>query len=713
MTEIIEEVIVAEEEVILYPSPHELGPVEISMLSTTQSEHTWGITKMNIPEAWKTTQGEDVVVAVFDSQLTLNHPDLIGQVIDYRNFTSEGGGALDYVDGLRDHGTPVVGIIAANGNGTGYVGVAPKCKVIFGKIGSGESGSASVLAMTEAFKWATAWRGPNGEQVKVINMSYATVDNNDLLNAFQKAIEAGISVVVAGGNDGDGNEITPEFSFLPVQPECISVAWLKEDETIETISNSNTGIDVAAPGDGIYTTSADGGYRLFSGTSCSAPHIAGIMALIHSAYEKAGQPLTSTKAQQVLYEFTRSIRGLTWNDPYQFVQQGHGMVDFNVKQLPKPNTLKPLPSMREFKHIPPYRADEPMFYIGAYEAWKKNRGEGVVVAVLSTGAEITHNSLQGQILDGKNFTADHDGDVNNYTNNNGLGIAVAGLIASKDGYVGVAPHSKIIAGKVMSSDGTFAIEDIVQGIDWAINWRGKNGEKVDVILTTAFVLTSVESAAGYPIFNALHRAMQAGIVDVSGTGDDSSISTTNKYVPGNHMNGEVLSVKATSITTNQTAEGDSVVSSAYSVTRTDLGAPGANVYGLKMNNTFGALAPRSSSHYSAALTAGALAIIISSYRQAGYEMDTTAKIRSQLQKYIRPKKSTKAPMFPSYDMGMGILDLSYSELPIPELTIPIVSEGTGTGTGTGTSLTKYIENGVPKVSTSRTSYKNKVANKFN
>ena len=175
------------------------------------------------------------------------------------------------------------------------------------------------------------------------------------------------------------------------------------------------------------------------------------------------------------------------------------------------------------------------------------------------------------------------------------------------------------------------------------------------------------------------------------------------------MNGEVLSVKASSITTNQTAEGDSVVSGAYSVTRTDLAAPGANVYGLKMNNTFGALIPRSSSHYSAALTAGALAIIISAYRQAGYEMDTTAKIRSQLQKYIRPKKSTKAPMFPSYDMGMGYLDLSYSELPTPDLIIPIASEETGTGI----SLTKYIENGVPKVSTSRTSYKNKVANKFN
>lgn len=364
MTEILKD-----EEVKLYPSPHELGPIEINMFSASQSEYTWGITRMNIPKAWEVTQGEGVVVAVLDSSLNIHHPDLKEQIIDCRNFTTEG--AIDDVSGLSDHGTPVVGIIAANRNESGYVGIAPKSKVIFGKIGTGEKGDSSLSVMTEAFKWATAWVGPNGERVKVINMSYSTFDNEALLKAFHEAIEAGISVVVSGGNAGDGNEITPEFSFLPVQPECISVAWLKEDETIETNSNSNTGIDVAAPGDGIYTTAADGGYRLFSGTSCSAPHIAGIMALIHSAYEKAGQPLTSTKAQQVLYEFTRNIRGLTWNDPYQFVQQGHGMVDFNVKQLPKPNTLKPLPSMREFKHIPPYRADEPMFYIGAYEAWKK------------------------------------------------------------------------------------------------------------------------------------------------------------------------------------------------------------------------------------------------------------------------------------------------------------------------------------------------------
>ena len=182
-----------------------LIPFKIESIQTVAPEIPYGIKQINAPKLWeKGETGEGIVVAVLDTGIDLNHPDLKGNIIDGRNFTGEGR-RDDYSDG-NGHGTHVAGTIAGVMNGSGVIGVAPDAKLLICKVLDSQ-GSGSYQGIIKGIEYASKWRGVNGEKVRVMNMSLGgAYDDPKLYKAILEAVSKGILIIVASGNEGDNDE---------------------------------------------------------------------------------------------------------------------------------------------------------------------------------------------------------------------------------------------------------------------------------------------------------------------------------------------------------------------------------------------------------------------------------------------------------------------------------------------------------------------------
>lgn len=248
------------------------------------SEIPDGVQMIRAHRIWdETERGKGIVIAVIDTGCA-PHPDLDGRIIGGRNFTAEGG-PDDYTD-YHGHGTHVAGIIAANQNGAGMVGVAPECSLLVLKALNRE-GKGNFAAVAAAINYAVDWRGPNGEQVRVVSMSLGGPDDDIFLRmAVQNAVESGVLVICAAGNAGDDNADTDERYYPGTYPEVVQVGGCNGLGEMYFYSNSNDEIDLVAPGVGVYSTYLDGRYVYMTGTSMAAPHVAGAAALIIKQWER-------------------------------------------------------------------------------------------------------------------------------------------------------------------------------------------------------------------------------------------------------------------------------------------------------------------------------------------------------------------------------------------------------------------------------------------
>jgi major intracellular serine protease len=262
-----------------------LVPFTIESLQTQTNEIPWGIKQIQAPEIWETGEkGSGIVVAILDTGIDMEHPDLKDQIIDGRNFTDEGSSS-DYSDG-NGHGTHVAGTIAACENGSGVVGVAPEAKLLIGKV-LDSGGSGSYEAIRKGIQWATDWRGKNGERVRVINMSLGGSYNDPRqYKAILKACAAGIVVCVASGNEGDNRQDTFEYGYPALYNEVITVAACDENKKLAYFSNTHLQVDIIGAGVKVMSTYPKSQYAALSGTSMATPHIAGALALVIAVGEK-------------------------------------------------------------------------------------------------------------------------------------------------------------------------------------------------------------------------------------------------------------------------------------------------------------------------------------------------------------------------------------------------------------------------------------------
>ncbi|QFQ28571.1 S8 family peptidase [Bacillus thuringiensis] len=211
-----------------------------------------------------------------------------------------------------------------------------------------------------------------------------------------------------------------------------------------------------------------------------------------------------------------------------------GLIPFDVLEV-----------VSEVREIP-----EGVKLINAPAAWEKSeKGKDVVVAVLDTGCQIDHVDLKDRIIGGRNFTTDNNSDPNNYTDMNGHGTHVAGTIAATEnnqGVLGVAPQAKLLIVKVLGGpNGSGAYEWIINGVNYAVNWRGPNGEKVRVISM---------SLSG-PVDNPeLHQAVKNAVnndvlvVCAAGNNGDDDHTTNELSYPGSYP--EVVEVGAVDLERN-------------------------------------------------------------------------------------------------------------------------------------------------------------------
>jgi thermitase len=226
----------------------------------------WGLTKVEAPGAWEVTTGSpSVSVAILDTGVDLDHPDLADKLINNINFSNSAT-----ADDVYGHGTHVAGIAAAiTSNGIGVAGLGRDATIMNVKV-LGDTGSGTYSAIASGIIWAA----DNGAEV--INMSlggYAA--SSTLEDAINYAWNKGVVVVAAAGNSG-----STTLSYPAYYDNCIAVAATDASDAMAYFSTYGKWVDVAAPGLNIYSTLKDNGYGYKSGTSMAAPHVAGLAALV-------------------------------------------------------------------------------------------------------------------------------------------------------------------------------------------------------------------------------------------------------------------------------------------------------------------------------------------------------------------------------------------------------------------------------------------------
>lgn len=270
-----------------------LGEENVYALNPTDPQYSsqWYHGTVNTAEAWDAAKGDGVEVAVLDTGVDYNHPDLKNNISGHIDCIGDGRNpeTIGFGDGKDEngHGTHCAGIIAAAQNNIGGVGIAPKAKIYSVKVmdadGNGNS-YYSIVGMLMATE----------RNVDVISMSLGGYCYDAL---FQQAIDyatgKGIVVVAAAGN-GDylaaGAYGGVDQKVYPAAyNNVISVAATDKDDQFTYFSNYGSWVDIAAPGEDIYSTlptyaNKEGvtDYGSLDGTSMACPIVAGTVALMLS-----------------------------------------------------------------------------------------------------------------------------------------------------------------------------------------------------------------------------------------------------------------------------------------------------------------------------------------------------------------------------------------------------------------------------------------------
>lgn len=292
------------------------------------NDELWGMKNINAKAAWSKVSSSPVTVAVIDTGINYDHEDLKANL--WRNPGETGGGKEtngidDDGDGFKDnvfgadfvnndgdpkdghsHGTHCAGTIAAVGNnGKGVVGVNWKLKLMAIQIFSSSGSFAGADQVAKAIDFAVAkgakvqshsWGGPNFSVV--------------IRDAITRAQSKGVLLVVAAGNDGTNNDITPFYPASYTNANIISVLAIGQNDMKAGFSNfGKVSVDLGAPGVGIVSTVLGNGYGSKNGTSMACPHVTGAAALVwgHPNFKNA----THSQVKKLLFTNARPVSDLS------------------------------------------------------------------------------------------------------------------------------------------------------------------------------------------------------------------------------------------------------------------------------------------------------------------------------------------------------------------------------------------------------------------
>lgn len=290
---------------------------EILQLSGDQ-QMGWSLAAFNIPDVWNITQGEGSKIAILDSGCDLDHPDLAYNLLPGINFLNLN--KLPQDD--NGHGSHSTGIIVAENNDIGMIGVAPKAKVIPVKV-LDDKGSGDMENVVKGIRWAV----DNGADIISMSLGCPRPIQN-VRKAIQYAESKGIPVFCAAGNAGKTNEL-----FYPANyKETIAVGSIDSNLMRSNFSNTGENLDFMAPGGKIFSTIPDNWYGYMSGTSMACPFVVGIAALCLSYQRKKypNKPLFGYQGYvDILKKHVVSTMGVDTNNKHFY--EGYGIID--VKAL--------------------------------------------------------------------------------------------------------------------------------------------------------------------------------------------------------------------------------------------------------------------------------------------------------------------------------------------------------------------------------------------
>jgi hypothetical protein len=245
------------------------------------------VPKLHLLEAHRITNGDDVLVAVIDSQIDTQHPDLAGVFAGEFDALGTSGPA-------HSHGTGMAGAIAAHAK---LLGVAPKVKLLAARAFSDEKESAqgTTFNILKSLDWAA------GKGARIVNMSFAGPADPMLHDMLAKAHERGIVLIAAVGNAGPRS---PPL-YPAADPFVIGVTATDADDKLLPQANRGPQVTVAAPGVQILEPAPDATYQVTTGTSVAAAHASGVAALLLARDPK----LTPDQVRSLLIKSARAIPG--------------------------------------------------------------------------------------------------------------------------------------------------------------------------------------------------------------------------------------------------------------------------------------------------------------------------------------------------------------------------------------------------------------------
>jgi subtilisin family serine protease len=294
----------------------------------------WGIDRIRAPDAWPTSTGVGIQIAVLDTGVDKDHVDLYANIAWGISVLRDKESTLyrDWKD-VNGHGTHVTGTIAAMNNEIGVVGVGYNIEIYAIKVIS-NAGWGYWEDAADGIWWAI--KGPDGiididgdglvagdpedDAAEVISMSFGGMSEPDLETGVYEAVVAaynyGVVLVAAAGNEGEEG-----VTYPAKWTEVIAVAATDENDKVPDWSSKGQEVELAAPGVDVLSTIPNDWYAWGSGTSMACPHVSGTAGLMISKILAEGRTYTLDGIRDILQTTADDIDPSGWDEA-----TGYGVV---------------------------------------------------------------------------------------------------------------------------------------------------------------------------------------------------------------------------------------------------------------------------------------------------------------------------------------------------------------------------------------------------